>query len=195
MIRLNISRAVLLAALVIAAPASALEYTRVITDKSNITFTSRQMGVPVAGRFSTFTASLAFDPAKPEATKIQISVDLGSIDAGSTEANDEVIGKPWFNTRMFPVATFASQSVKSIGAGKFELTGTLGIKGKSQPIKAVFVQKPDETNAAFDGSFTIKRIDFGIGEGEWADVGTVANEVQVNFHIVATASAAAAKSK
>ena len=175
-----------------ASAAVAVEYSTVQADKSSVSFTSRQMGVPVQGRFAKFATRLAFDPAKPEAAKVDISIDLNSIDAGSKDANDEVVGKQWFNVRMFPAATFTSSAVKAIGAGKFEVTGPLTIKGKAVPITAAFTFKVDGTNGVFDGVFTMKRIDFSIGEGPWADVSTVANEIQVNFHIVATASAATA---
>ena len=61
------------------------------------------------------------------------------------------------------------------------------------PVTAAFTFKLDGANGAngiFDGGFTMKRIDFAIGEGPWADLSTVANEIQVNFHVVAAAVAA-----
>ena len=36
------------------------------------------------------------------------------------------------------------------------------------------------------GTFAIKRNEFKIGEGEWADTGTVADDVQVKFKIALT---------
>ncbi len=171
--------------------AQALEYSAVQTDKSTLTFVSKQMGVPVNGKFPKFTSQIAFDPAKPEAGKVNISIDLASIDAGSKDANDEVVGKDWFNVRAFPTATFASSGMKSVGGGKYEVAGTLTIKGKSKPVTAAFSLKPEGSNGVFEGGFVLKRIDYAVGEGSWTDVSMVANDVQVNFHIVAAASAAA----
>ena len=170
--------------------AQAVEFGTVLADKSTLTFTSRQMGVPVQGRFPKFTARIAFDPAKPETAKVEFSVDLGSTDAGSKDANDEVVGKQWFNVKMVPAATFTSSAVKSLGPGRFEVTGPLTIKGKAQPVTAAFTYKLDGANGVFDGSFALRRIDFAIGEGAWADLSTVANEVQVNFRVVAAPSVA-----
>ena len=186
-----LSRAFVFIGLILAANiAGAVEYGTVQADKSTLTFTSRQMGVPVQGRFPKFTAHIAFDPAKPDAAKVDISIDLASTDAGSKDANDEVVGKQWFNVKMFPAANFTSSAVKSLGAGRFEVTGPLTIKGKAVPVTAAFTFKVDGTNGVFDGGFTMKRIDFAIGEGPWADLSTVANEIQVNFHVVAAAVAA-----
>ena len=180
---------------VAAGNAAAIEYGAVQSDKSTLTFTSRQMGVPVQGRFPKFTARVAFDPAKPDAAKVDISIDLAAIDAGSKDANDEVVGKQWFNIKMFPVASFTSNAVKTLGANRYEVTGPLTIKGKAVPVTAAFTFKAEGGNGIFDGSFTLKRIDFAIGEGPWADLSTVANEVQVNFHVVAAASAVPTKTK
>ncbi len=171
--------------------AGAVEYSAVQADKSSISFVSKQMGVAVNGRFPKFTAQMAFDPAKPEATKVNISVDLAAIDAGSKDANDEVVGKQWFNVRMFPTATFTSSSVKALAAGKYEIAGSLSIKGKALPVTAPFTFKADGNNGIFEGSFSLKRNDFAIGEGSWSDVSMVANEVQVSFRVVAAAAAPA----
>jgi polyisoprenoid-binding protein YceI len=171
---------------------SAVEYSAVQADKSTISFVSKQMGVAVNGRFPKITAQMAFDPAKPEATKVNISVDTAAIDAGSKDANDEVVGKPWFNVRMFPTATFTSSSVKALSGGKYEIAGSLSIKGKALPVTAPFTFKADGNNGVFEGGFTMKRNDFAIGEGSWSDVSMVANEVQVSFRVVAAAAAASA---
>ena len=177
-----------LATLTVPGLASAVEYGTVLAEKSVIGFVSKQMGVAVNGKFPKFTAQLSFDPAKPEAAKVSISVDTAATDAGSKDANDEVVGKQWFNVRMFPTATFTSTSVKPAGPGKYEITGSLSIKGKSQPVVAPFTFRADGASGVFEGGFVVKRIDFAIGEGSWTDVSMVANDVQVNFRIVASAA-------
>ncbi|MBL8512097.1 MAG: YceI family protein [Betaproteobacteria bacterium] len=180
-------RFVFLLAALFVGHAQAVEYGAVLADKSTLTFQSRQMGVKVQGRFARFDTQLAFDPAKPETAKVEVSVDVASIDAGSKEANDEVVGKPWFSARMFPMAKFVASRVKPLGGGRYEVSGGLTIKGKTLPITAPLMLKMEGNNGVFDGGFTLKRIDFGVGDGPWADDATVANEVVVNFHIVASA--------
>lgn len=166
-------------------PAQAVEYATLQAAKSSVAFTSKQMGVAVDGHFKKFNAALSFDPAKPTAASARIDLDLNSIDAGSPDANDEVAGKQWFNVKVFPTASFVSSSVKALGGDRYEATGKLSIKGKSQDMVLPFTAKQDGNTATFDGSFTLKRLDFAIGEGPWSDVGTVANEVQIKFRLVA----------
>ena len=181
----NMTLLALLAAL--AAPvAHAVEYRTVLPQQSAIGFEFRQMGVPVKGGFKRFTTQLAFDPARPEAASAQIEIDLASIDAGSPEADDESAGKLWFNRSAYPKATFVSSQIRTLGSNRYEMRGTLTLKGKSRDISVPVSFTPGKNAALFDGAFILKRLDFGIGEGMWADVATVANEVQVKFRIAAT---------
>lgn len=168
----------------IAATAGAVEYGPLVAEKSSVSFTSKQMGVAVDGRFRKFAATLSFDPARPMAASAKIDIDLASIDAGSKDADDEVVGKQWFNVRTFPTASFVSSSVKALGGDRYEAVGKISIKGRAQDAALPFTVKQDGATATFDGGFVLKRLDFAIGEGPWADVGTVANEVQIKFRIV-----------
>lgn len=175
--------------------ATAAEYNVVIPEKSRIAFVSKQMGVPVDGTFRRFQAQMAFDPAKPEAGKINLSLDLASIDAGYKEANDEVVGKNWFNVKAFPNASFVSSGVRPLGNNRYEVRGTLSIKGRSRPIVAPFTLRSDKDTATFEGSFVLKRLEYGIGEGAWGDPSVVADDVQVKFSLVAGTSPTTVKRK
>ena len=169
-----------------AGSAYAQRVTAVDLDKSAITFVSKQMNVPVEGKFGKFSAQLAFDPAKPGEGRVQVELDLASIDTGNDEANDEVKGKGWFDVKNHPSARFVSSSVKSLGVGRYEVAGKLTIKGRTREVTAPFTFKPAGQGAVFDGAFVLKRLDYAIGEGAWSDTDTVANEVQVKFRFTTT---------
>lgn len=164
--------------------AHAAEFNTLQLGKSAITFTSRQMNVPVDGAFRKFAAQITIDPAKPENGRAQIEIDLASIDTGSAEANDEVTGKNWFNVREFPKGIFISSTVRPLGGGRFETSGKMSIKGKTLEIRAPFSIKQEKDTLILDGSFPLKRLDYGIGTGIWSDTTVVADEVQVKFHFV-----------
>ena len=166
--------------------AHAVEYTQVQVDKSAVNFVYKQMGVAVDGKFRRFSSTLNFDPAKPAAAKATFDVDLASVDTGATEGDQEVAGKQWFNTKAFPTARFVSGSVKALGGNRYEVAGQLTIKGKTQPVVAPTTVTVQGDQATFDGSFVIKRADFAIGEGDWADFSVVANEIQVKFKVLAS---------
>jgi len=154
--------------------------------KSTIRFVSRQMGVPVEGRFRKLDGSVAFDPAKPDATKATIDVDLASIDLGGDEAETEVKRPAWFDTARFPQGRFTLAALKPLGPGKYEASGTLALKGISQPVVAPVTVAHAGGQRTIDGQFTVKRLQFRIGDGPWSDPETVADEVLVRFHLVVT---------
>ena len=172
-----------LAALALAAlPAAAQQ--KVDPAKSHIRFVTKQMNVPVDGHFRKFDATVAFDPAKPEATKAEFEVDLGSIDLGNAEGETEAKRKAWLNIDAFPKARFVASSVKSLGGGRFEAAGPLTIKGVSQNVVAPFTLTEAAGVRTVEGQFALKRLQFKIGEGPWSDTDTVADEVLVRFRFV-----------
>ncbi len=165
--------------------AYALEYTALRPEASAITFAYQQMGVGLEGRFTRFDGQISFDPARPEAASTRIEVELASIDTGSPEGNDEVAGKAWFDTPSFPRARFVSQGVKALGDSRYEVSGTLAIKGREQAVVVPATVSTQGDSAVFEGRFTIKRGDFAVGEGAWSAFDIVANEVHVTFRITA----------
>ena len=176
---------VFVAALSLAVSVSAQQ--KLVPAQSEIAFTVKQMGVPLDGKFSKFDAQLAFDVKKPEAGKIAFSIDLGSAAVGDAETTQELKKPEWFNQAKFPAATFASTAIKSMGPGKLEVAGTLTIKGNAKPVVVPVTLAPGAAGVTIaQGSFNIKRVDFKIGEGDWADVSIVANDVIVKFKLALT---------
>jgi len=180
-------RALLALPMLVCLSASATEFNTVDADHSSLVFVYRQMGVPVDGRFRKFSAQISFDPARTNAARAVIAIDLASVDTGSAEGDDAVAGKSWFDSKAFPVARFVSSAIKPLGGARYQVTGSLAIKGHTQEISAPFTFSAQAGKAAFDGSLTLRRADFAIGEGEWSDFDTVANDVQIKFHILAVA--------
>lgn len=162
----------------------AMAEQKLLAAQSELVFVSRQMGGPVEGHFKKFDAQIAFDPAKPEAAKIAFSIDTASATLGVPESDAELPKANWFSVVKFPQANFQSTSVKSLGAGKFQIAGKLTIKGNTKDIEfpAVLTQSAGITTAT--GQFGIKRLPFKIGENEWADTSMVADDVQVKFKVV-----------
>jgi polyisoprenoid-binding protein YceI len=157
---------------------------------SEIVFTTRQMGVPVEGKFGKFTAQIALDPKKPEAGSVAFAIDTGSARFGAPEIDAEVPKPTWLNVPKFPQASFQSSSIKATGPGKFDVAGKLAIKGAARdvvvPVQVVQTGSGATRTSTATGSFTIKRLDFKVGEAEWADTSMLANDVVVRFKLVLT---------
>lgn len=170
------------ATLLVALPASAQQ--KLIPTQSDISFTFRQMGVPVDGKFKKFDAHISFDGAQLATSKVTLTVDLASATLGEPAADAELPKAEWFNTAKFPQASFVSSSFKRLGPGKYEVAGKLSIKGQSHDVivPISLTQADGVTTAA--GSFPLKRLTFKVGENEWSDTSLLADPVQVKFKLV-----------
>lgn len=173
----------MIAILALAAGVNAAELNQFVPGKSQIAFVSKQMGVSVDGHFGKFDVQLAFDPAKAEAGKLHVDIDLGSIDAGSLDANNEVKGKDWLDIAAFPKASFTATSVKALGGGRYEARGPLSIKGVKRDMVIPFTVRNEGTGAWLEGGFILSRLQFKIGGGVWGDTDTVADNIQVKFKL------------
>ncbi len=179
-----LSAAVLCAASLL--PLTAQAQQQLVPAQSEIRFVSRQMGVPVEGRFRTFEAKVAFDPAKPEASQIAFTVDTGSATLGVKETDAELPKPVWFHVKQFPKATFESSAVRRLDATRFEVAGKLSIKGVSSDVVVPVTLEQSGAQTVATGAFPIKRLTFRIGEQEWSDTSMVADEVQVRFRLALT---------
>ncbi len=175
-----------LSATALAVQAQAAPYTAIVPAKSSVTFSYKQMGVGMDGRFKKFAAQVNFDPTKAEQAKASLEVDLASVDAGSSEADDEVVTKSWFNAKAFPKASFVAKQIKQTAPNQYEVQGTLSIKGLAREVKFPMKHTAQGKDGLLTGGFTLQRADYTIGEGMWAKFDVVANDIQVNFSLTAT---------
>lgn len=166
--------------LVMIASAKANSFRAVIAEKSSITFTVRQMGVPMEGRFKRFTASMTLDTTRLDKARGSLEIDLSSIDTGLAEADQEVQGKAWFHVAVHPKAIFVLKSISANGSGLYQATGQLTIKGQTREMNFPLRLSPQ---GMLTGSVAMKRSDFMIGEGVWAKFDVVANEITVQFNL------------
>ena len=180
-----LSRTLLVAAVALSAQA-AMAQQQLVPAQSEVQFTARQMGVPLDGHFSKFSAQVAFDPAKLATSKITFTVDTGSATLGSRETDAELPKPAWFNVPKFPQAQFESSSIKALGGGKFEVAGKLTIKGNAQNVVVPVALAQSGATTTATGTLPIKRLAFKIGENEWADTSMVADDVTVKFKLALT---------
>ncbi len=182
-----VSRGLIALTVLGAAPWAAAQ--ALVATGSNMSFVTRQMGVGVEGSFKRFDAQVQFDPKRADAARVGFAVDLTSVDIGDANTMAELRKPGWFDSARVPQARFASTGVKALGGNRFEISGTLDIKGISRPvvvpITLVQTGMPAGQTRA-EGQFALRRLDWRIGDGDWNDPSLVANEVQVRLRLVFT---------
>jgi len=181
-----LTSAALLVATLLTCTSVLAQAAKLVAAQSEVAFVTKQMGVPVDGRFKKFDAQINLDPKKPESGSVAFSIDTASASLGVPESDAEMPKAVWFNVAKFPQATFKSSALKGLGNGKFEVAGKLDIKGSMRDLVVPVQITQSGANSTATGSFVIKRLDFKIGEAEWTDTTVVANDVTVKFKLALT---------
>ena len=176
-----VALAVLWTSPVLAAP-WAVDY-----EQSTVTFNVTQMGSPVEGSFSEFTAEIDFDPEAPEAATAKAEITLDSVDTGNSQRDGGIKGREILDTANHPLGTFESQAFSPTGDNTYDIDGSLTMRGISQPIVLPVTILVDGTTAIADGELSVNRRDFEIGVNNDDADKLIGETVTIKLHIVATA--------
>ena len=143
--------------------------------------------------FAAFDAKLNFDPAKPELTTLEATIDPRSLTlpAPPVGFKDELVGPQWLNAAQYPAITFKSTKVEVTGANTAKVTGDFTLHGVTKPVvldvtfNGGYEGHPMDPNAriGFSATGVFKRSDFGIAYGVPAPGTTmgVGDEVSVDI--------------
>ncbi|MCI4568703.1 YceI family protein [Lysobacter sp. CFH 32150] len=172
-------------ALTLTAPAIAADYTQVTG--SSLVFASSYQGETFTGRFPGFVTKLSFDPKQLATSKLDVTIPLVSATTGVEDYDSELRGSTFFNASKFPQARYTATKFRALGGNKFAADGTLSLRGISKPVTLAFTWTPG-AKPVLAGKATVKRLDFGVGSGEWADTELLPNEIAINTKVVLQAA-------
>lgn len=168
-------------ALALPALASATDYT-VQPAGSTLAFHGTFQGAGFDGHFGKFDAAIAYDPAHLDASKFDVTVDLASAKTGDNDRDSALPGSDFFDVAKFPKAHFVTTAFHQNG-GSVTADGTLTLHGVTKPVSLTVDFKPNGKAATLDVKGTVKRLDFGVGGGDYADTSVIANDVTVTAHL------------
>ena len=184
------SRLVSLSALLLALPplsnAAAPCYT-MDAKKSSLTFSAEQMGAPFGGKFGKFSAAIRFDAADLAGSSFDVTVDIASADTQEAQRDGTLQGPDFLDVEHFKAARFVTTAITKTQAGSFAATGKLTLRSVTRDVTIAFGFTRRKEGAAdvsyLAGSANLKRLDFGIGRGEYADTAVVGNDVRIKFNL------------
>lgn len=154
-----------------------------IPDQSEVAYVASQMGVQVEGNFARFEAQIHLDPDRLQASSVTFAVETSSVTFPASDVQKELAKPDWFDTAHYPKAEFRSSRIRGLADGRYEIAGTLTIKGHARDVVfPVSLHRSGATTFA-TGALAIKRLDYGIGQGEWGDTSLVQDEVRIKFKI------------
>jgi polyisoprenoid-binding protein YceI len=155
--------------------------------ESQVRFTAVQQGAEFQGRFERFEARIVFDPADLANSHIEGAIDLVSVNTMNRERDGYLLGEEWFNVELWPKATFVTERIEEIGEGSYAAVGKLSLRDITRDVRMNFTFRhgddPAGGGARLQGTMTLNRLDFGIGQGEWRDTQWVGAEVVVEVDL------------
>jgi polyisoprenoid-binding protein YceI len=155
--------------------------------RSLLRFSFVQAKATNTGRFGKFNGTLAFSNDNPSASKIDLTIEVGSLNTGDDERDTTLKGADLFDVAKFPQARYVGTKFVPTGASRFEAQGKLTIRNVTKDLKVpLTVQRVTEQGksvAYLKGAVTIRRLDFGVGQGEWKSTEWVDDNVTVSFSL------------
>ena len=146
--------------------------------QSTVRFTVVQGGAPFSGRFVTFGGVLC--RSNNGVARIDVWLDPGSVDSGLPEVDQLLLTPQFFDVARHPRVTFRSDEIVRQGM-LVEATGTLTINGISRERSVEFRFGESDGGWQARGRFTLPRLTYELGTGEWDNTEYLANEVVVEF--------------
>ena len=151
---------------------------------STLAFTNAYQDVEYTGQFRRFTAVIVYDPNDLAHAKFDVGIDVTSFDTQNSERDHTALGADFFDTAKFPKAHFVTTSFRKVANGEVLADGQLSLRGITRPVTLVVKFVPHGDTATLDVTAQLKRLDFGIGTGQWADPSMIGNGVTVHGHLL-----------
>jgi polyisoprenoid-binding protein YceI len=169
--------------LVVATPAAVIasDYT-VQPATSTLGFAGTFQGAAFDGTFGNWTAAISYDAAHLATSKFDVNVNLASVKTGDKDRDTALPGADFFNIAKFPQAHFVTTGFRQNGA-QVIADGKLTLHGVTKPVALNVTFKPQGSGGVMEVSGSIKRLDFGVGGGDYADTSVIAADVKVSAHL------------
>jgi len=174
-----------------AAPAAAGHHYTLDAAKSSLQFTFLQAGAPNTGRFPRFAVALDFPGADPAGGRLEVTVEVAALDTGDKDRDDTLKSDDLFAVKKFPQAHFSATQIVKTSAG-YQAAGQLTIRGVTRAASVPFtfreVTEGGAAAAYMAGKTVVRRLDYGVGQGDWKATDQAGNEVTVSFNLRLTAA-------
>jgi polyisoprenoid-binding protein YceI len=154
----------------------------------------------VHGRFTKWGGTIQIDDRQPANSKVNIEIDVNSIDTGDARRDGHLKTADFFDTEKYPQMTFESTKIEPVGTNQYRVTGNLTIRGVSKPV-TLEVEHGGEVKDPWGnqrGGFSIKgsfdRRDFGLNFNQTLEGGgpALGDKIELVSDVEATKAAAQA---
>ncbi|MET2983906.1 YceI family protein [Aureibaculum conchae] len=146
---------------------------------ASVDFKIKNMGFNVDGTFNDVTISTNFNSTDLENSYIKGVIKVNSIDTDNKKRDKHLRNKDYFEVEKYGTIKLTSTKIEKKSASKYQLTAKLTIKKTTKTITIPLEVKQTSDSISIKSSFSINRLDFGVGESSWVLSDTV--KIKVNF--------------
>jgi polyisoprenoid-binding protein YceI len=150
---------------------------------STLTFTFTQEGAASKGSFKQFTTELGFDEKSPPTCSLKVEVQIASIDTQDKDRDEMVTGADLFDAQNHPSARYVADSFAKRANGDLEAVGKLTLRGVTHDLRLPLKITRNASGLELSGETSIKRLDYGVGQGDWKSTESVGDEVKVQYKV------------
>ena len=147
-----------------------------------------QAGAESKGSFKQFATELNYDEKNLAGSSLKVTVQTGSLDTQDKDRNDTLAGADLFDVAKFPAAVYVASSFAK-GAHGIEAVGKLTLRGVTRDLRVPLTIGTTAAGLTLSGETTIKRLEYGIGQGDWKSTEWVGDEVKLQYKVALTRAA------
>jgi polyisoprenoid-binding protein YceI len=150
---------------------------------SSLTFTFVQEGAASKGSFKQFTTELVHDEKAPATGSLKVQIQIASVDTQDKDRDEMIAGPDLFDTAKHPTARYVADSFSQGANGTLEAVGKLTLRGVTRDLRLPLKITRNATGLELSGETAIKRLDYGIGQGDWQSTESVSDEVKIQYKV------------
>jgi polyisoprenoid-binding protein YceI len=149
---------------------------------SHLDFVGIQAGAEFKGTFHKFSSTVDFAADALGTAHIDVQIDLGSLDTKDHDRDQTMRGADIFDVAHFPSAHYVTHAITRTATG-YTATGALTLHGVTKEVPIAFQFTTTAPTAKLEGTASLKRLDFGVGQGDWKNTEWIGDAVQVSFSL------------
>lgn len=169
------------ALLLFAGPVFAANYVQ--APGSSLVFAGTYQGAVFTGHFPGFATTLSFDPRHLSTASLDVRIPLANATTANADYDTQMRGNAFFDASKFAQAHYVATRFRALGGNRFIADGTLSLHGMTRPVALAFTWAPG-VQPVLTGKATVKRLDFGVGSGDWADPDLIPNEIAISTKVI-----------
>jgi polyisoprenoid-binding protein YceI len=164
------------------AQAAAAALPHYVQTGGSLDFTFEQAGAMSKGSFRQFATTLDYDEKNLAAGKLNVTVQIASLNTQDKDRDAALLDADLFDAKKYPTATYVASSLAK-GAAGVEAVGKLTIRGVAKDVRLPLAIRSTANGVELSGEVKIKRLDFGIGQGEWKSTEWVGDVVTISYKV------------